>query len=127
SCTPWPARCWPPESLPKGGGHRGRVMIHDHPALALLHECEAIACRQRLGFPVLDVRESVVAGVDSGAAIDADQLLAERDLQTRQDLERRDEVIAQRRSICSHGRRERPPKNSIGGIEKNNFVRIVLS
>ena len=65
-------------------------MIHDHPVLALLHECEAIARWPRLGFPVLDVRESVVAGVDSGAAVDADQLLAERDLQTRQDLERRE-------------------------------------
>src|SRR2546427_13220991 len=102
-------------------------MIHDHPVLALLHECEAIARRQRLGLPVLDARECVVAGVDSGAAIDADQLLAERDLQTRQDLERRDEEIAQRGSTCSHGRREPPPKTSTGGIERNNIASVVLS
>src|SRR6266545_4257087 len=63
----------------------------------------------------------------TGAAINADQLLAECDLETGQDLERRDEVVAQRGSIRSHGRRESSPENSISGIEKNNFVRIVLS
>src|SRR6266704_7216321 len=102
-------------------------MIHDHPVLVLFHECEAITRRQRLGFAVLDIRESVVAGVDSRSAVNADQLLAERDLEIGQDLERRDEVVAQRRSIRSQGRRESSPENSISGIEKNNFVRIVLS
>src|SRR6266567_1734790 len=99
-------------------------MVHDHPVLALFHECEAITRWQRLGFAVLDIRERVVAGVDSGAAINADQLLAECDLETGQDLEGRDEVVPQR---CSQGRRESAPENSISGIEKNNFVRIVLS
>src|SRR6266496_406087 len=102
-------------------------MVHDHPVLALFHECEAITRWQRLGFAVLDIREGVVASVDSGAAINADQLLAECDLETGQDLERRDEVVAQRSSIRSHGRRESSPENSISGIEKNNFVRIVRS
>src|SRR5712691_4136817 len=102
-------------------------MVHDHPVLALFHECEAITRWQRLGFAILDIRERVVAGVDSGAAINADQLLAECDLETGQDLERRNEVVAQRRSIRSQGRRESSPENSISGIEKNNFVRIVLS
>jgi hypothetical protein len=46
---------------------------------------------------------------------------------TGQDLERGDEVVAQRCSIRSHGRRESSPEDSISGIEKNNFVRIVLS
>src|ERR1700693_6148332 len=101
-------------------------MVHDHPVLALFHECEAITRWQRLGFAVLDIRERVVASVDSGAAINADQLLAEGDLETEQDLERRDEVVAQRCSIRSHGRRESSPENSISGIEKNNFVSIVL-
>src|SRR6266508_482671 len=63
----------------------------------------------------------------TGATINADQLLAECDLETGQDLERRDEVVAQRGSIRSQGRRESSPENSISGIEKNNFVRIVLS
>src|SRR5713101_6200450 len=102
-------------------------MVHNHPVLALFHECEAIPRWQRLGFAILAIRERVVAGVDSGAAIHADQLLAECDLETGQDLERRDEVVAQRRSIRSHGRRESSPENSISGIEKNDFVRIVLS
>src|SRR6266542_982489 len=102
-------------------------MVYDHPVLALFHECEAITRWQRLGFAVLDIRKRVVAGVDSGAAINADQLLAECDLEAGQDLERRDEVVAQRCSIRSHGRRESSPENCISGIEKNNFVRIVLS
>src|SRR6266496_6257919 len=101
-------------------------MIHDHPVLTLLHECEAITRWQRLRFAVLDIRERVVAGVDRGVAINADQLLAECDLETGQDLERRDEVVAQRCSIRSQGRSESSPENSISGIEKNNFVRIVL-
>src|SRR6266567_4583281 len=102
-------------------------MVHDHPVLAIFHECEAITRRKRFGFAVLYIRERVVAGVDSGAAINADQLLAECDLETGQDLKRRDEVVAQRCSIRSQGRRESSPENSISGIEKNNFVRIVLS
>src|SRR5438477_7205946 len=102
-------------------------MVHDHPVLALFHECEAITRWQRLGFAVLDIRERVVAGVESGAAINADQLLAECDLETGQDLEGRDEVVAQGCSIRSQGRRESAPEDSISGIEKNNFVRIVLS
>src|SRR6266545_6713145 len=101
-------------------------MVYDHPGLALFHEREAITRWQRLGFAVLYIRERVVAGVDSCAAINADQLLAECDLETGQDLERRDEVVAQRCSIRSQGRRESSPENSISGIEKNNFVRIVL-
>src|SRR6266550_2140740 len=76
-------------------------MVHDHPVLALFHECEAVTRWQRLGFAVLDIRERVVAGVDSGAAINADQLLAECDLETGQDLEGRDEVVTQRCSIRS--------------------------
>src|SRR6266545_1776199 len=62
-------------------------MVHDHPVLALFHECEALTRRQSLGFAVFDIRERVVAGVDSGAAINADQLLAECDLETGQDLD----------------------------------------
>src|SRR5207249_7596782 len=74
--------------LPRRGGHRGGVMVHDHPVLAVLYEREAIARGQSLGFAVLDVGERVVAGVDSGIAIHADELFAERDLETWQDLER---------------------------------------
>src|SRR6266487_6973727 len=81
-------------------------MVDDHPVLTILHEGEAIACGQSLGFPVLDVRERVVAGVDGGTAINADQLLAERHLETRQHPKRRDEVVAQRCSI----RHRAPPR-----------------
>src|SRR5439155_25494124 len=113
--------------LSRRGGHRRRVMVDDHPVLTVLHEGEAIACWQSLGFSVLDVPERVVAGGDRVTAINADQLLAERHFETWQDLKRRDEVVAQRCSIRSHGWGERTPENSISGIEKNNLVRVVLS
>src|SRR2546428_12355091 len=103
------------------------MLVYDHPVLAVLHECKAIARWQRLSFPILDVCERVIAGVDSGATVNADQLLAERDLDPRQDFKRCDEIVAQRCSIRSHGWGERPPENPISGIEKNNLVRIVLS
>src|SRR5437764_9949947 len=95
--------------LPGRRGHRRGVVVDNHPLLALFHECEAITRWQRLGFAVLDIRERVVAGVDSGAAINADQLLAECDLETGQDLEGRDEVVTRRCSIRSQGRRESVP------------------
>jgi hypothetical protein len=59
--------------------------------------------------------------------VQTDQLLAECHLETGQDLEHRDEVVAQRGSIRSHGRRESAPEYSIRGIEEHHFVRIVLS
>src|SRR5688500_2119939 len=102
-------------------------MVYDYPLLAFFHEGEAIARRQRRGLSVLKIRECVRAGVDGSAAVDADQLLVECDLETGQDLERGDEVVAHRRSIRSNRRRERPPKNPISRIEKYNFVRIISS
>src|SRR5258708_8984609 len=101
-------------------------MVDNHPVLSVPNEGEAIARWQSLGFPVLDPRERVVAGVDSGATVNADQLLAERDFEPRQKLKRCDEIVAHRCSIRSHGWRERPPENPIRGIEKNNLVRVVL-
>ena len=73
-------------------------MVDDHPVLTVLHEGEAIACWQSLGFPVLDPRERVVAGVDGGATVNADQLLAERDFEPRQELKRCDEIVGRCRS-----------------------------
>ena len=113
---------------PAYGGRRN-PLVQPKPSskLTLLHECEAITCRQRLGFAVLALQERVVAGVDSGAAVHAGQWLAEGHLETGQDLERRDEVAVQRGSIRSHGRRERSPEHPISGIEKHHCVRIVLA
>src|SRR5207244_8427065 len=91
--------CWPNSLLPRRRRHRRRVMIYDHPVPALLDECEAVSRRQRPGFPVLDVRERVVASVDRGVAVDADQLIAKSDLEARQHFESGDEIIAQRCSI----------------------------
>src|SRR5688500_13070786 len=102
-------------------------MVHDCPLLAFLHEGEAVACRQHRGLSVLEIRECVRAGGDGSAAGDANQMLAECDLETGQDLERGDEVVTQRRSIRSNRRRERPPKNPISRIEKYNVVRIISS
>ena len=41
--------------LPRYCGHRRRVMVHDHPALALFHEGEAVTRRQCPGFAVLGI------------------------------------------------------------------------
>src|SRR5213079_2455785 len=35
--------------LPRRGRHRRRVMVHDHPVVALFYECEAITRWQCLG------------------------------------------------------------------------------
>src|SRR5438552_255420 len=101
-------------------------MIYDHPVPALLDECEAVSRRQRPGFPVLNVRERVVASVDRGAAVDADQLIAKSDLEARQHFESGDEIIAQRCPIRSHRWRERSPEDSIRRVEKNDLVGVIL-
>jgi hypothetical protein len=49
-------------------------MVDDHPVLTIPNEGKAIARWHSLGFPVLDICERVVAGVDGGIAVDADQL-----------------------------------------------------
>src|SRR5690348_11891425 len=61
-----------------------RVMIHDQPGTTALDESKAVARGERLFLPVLEVRERVIAGVDGGVAIHANELLAESYLQRRQ-------------------------------------------
>src|SRR5262245_51904064 len=77
---------------PGRGWHRGRVVIDDFPVVAVLHIGEAVAGRNRFGFPVFGVGERVVATVDSGVAVNADQLVTELDGRLRQRLEGADEV-----------------------------------
>src|SRR5215470_11602336 len=87
-------------SLPRRGGHRRRVVVHDHPIPAFFHEGEAIPRWQRLRLPVLHIRERVVARVDGGVAINTDQLFTEVDLEARQDL-REDPFAASGGEGCS--------------------------
>src|SRR6266850_3006715 len=102
-------------------------MVDDHPILTVPNEGEAITRWQTLGFPVLDPRERVVAGVDGGATVNSDQLLAERDSEPRQELKGCDEIVAHRCAIRPHGWGQRPPENPISGIEKNDLVWVVFS
>src|SRR5712692_1485786 len=46
---------------PRRRRHRGRVMVHDLPIVAVLHIGEAVAGRDRFGFTVLRVGERIVA------------------------------------------------------------------
>src|SRR5262247_4107996 len=90
----YPARreCAGDPRSPGRGWHRGRVVVDDFPVVAVLHIGEAVAGRNRFGFPVLGVGERVIATVDSGVSVDADQLVAELDGRLRQRLEGADEV-----------------------------------
>src|SRR6516164_2739963 len=74
------------------GGHRRRVVVDDLPVVAVLHIGQAVAGRNRFGFTVLGVGERVVATVDRGVSVDADQLVPELDRRLRQRLEGADEV-----------------------------------
>src|SRR5260370_36749357 len=98
-------------------------MVHDHPFLPLVHEREAVARRESFGFSVFDIREGVVARIDCGGAIHTDQLLTECHLEIGQHLERRNEIVAQRRSIRSYGWEERSPEDCIGGIARNTLAK----
>src|SRR5262245_60494952 len=80
-----------------GRWHRRGMMIDNEPVLTALDVSEAVACGQALGLSVLDIGKGVIAGIDRGTAIHANQLLAERDLEAGKDLEGRHEIIPQRR------------------------------
>ena len=53
------------------------MMIDNEPILAPFDVTEAVPRRQGLGLPVLDVGKRVVASIDGGVAINADELVAE--------------------------------------------------
>jgi hypothetical protein len=55
------------------------MIVNDLPIAAILHIGEAIAGGDRFGFTVFRVGERVVASVDRGVTVDADQLIAELD------------------------------------------------
>src|SRR5206468_1934580 len=76
---------------------------------------EAIASRNRLRLPVLDVRERVVAAIDSRVAVHPNELITEADLVPRQRLEGRNEVLTKRGRSLANGRRQRSPQDGVGG------------
>src|SRR5882757_184825 len=63
------------------------MMVDDQPTLAVLYVGEAISSRQALGLAILDVGERVIAGIYRCVPVHADQLIAEGDLETGQNLE----------------------------------------
>src|SRR5262249_6238267 len=88
----YPAECAANLRSPGRGWHRRRVVVDDLPVVAVLHIGQAVAGRNRFGFTVLGVGERVVATVDRGVSVDADQLVTELDGGLRQRLEGADEV-----------------------------------
>src|SRR5689334_7667354 len=102
-------------------------MVHDHPIPAVLYECEAIPCWQRLRFSILHVRERVVARVHGSVTINTDQLFTEVDLEVRQNLERADKIVTQACAIRSQRWGKRSPQDAISGIEIDNLVGLVLA
>ena len=81
------------------------MMVDDEPILATLDVGEAVARGQAPGLAVPDIGKRVIAGVHRGAAIDADQLIAEGNLEAGKNLERRHEIIPQRRPVGTQRRR----------------------
>ena len=58
------------------------MMINDHPAVAVLDVGEAVASRERFAFTVLHKCECVIATINCRISIHADQVIAERNLET---------------------------------------------
>src|SRR6267378_7262559 len=102
-------------------------MIHDQPRSAVLYEGEAVASGQGLCFAVLDERKRVIAGVDRGVAVYANQLLPKSYLEAGKRGKRSNKIIAQGGRIGAYRGRQRPPQNGILGIEREDRVGIVLS
>ena len=61
-------------------------MVHNEPTIAALDVSEAVARRQGLGFPVLDIGKCVIAGIDCRSAVHADQLVAKGNLEAGKNL-----------------------------------------
>ena len=77
-------------------------MVHNLTIVAVLHVGEAVAGGDRFSFTVLRVGKRVVARVDRGVPIYADQLVSEIDGGLRQRLEGAHEVGLQRGRIRSY-------------------------
>src|SRR6267154_1906211 len=93
--------------------HGRGMMVDNEPILAALDVGEAVARRQAPSLSVLDIGKRVIAGVDRRAAIHADQLIAEGDLEAGKNLEGGDEIIPQCSSIGAHRRRQRSPEHGV--------------
>src|SRR6266404_1989911 len=83
----------------RNGWHGRGMMIDNEPPVAVLDVSEAVARRQGLGLSILGKGERVIAGIDRRAAVDADQLIAEGDLEAGKNPKGRHEVIPQRRLV----------------------------
>src|SRR5215204_3693936 len=102
------------------------MVVHDHPVVAVLHIGEAVSGGQRLGLAILHVREGVIAGIDGGVAVHADQLISERDLDLRQRAKGTNEIGADGVRTGTHGGRQSPPQNALLGIERRDRIGVLL-
>src|SRR5712672_756168 len=103
------------------------MMVNDQPVVTTLDVGKTVSRRQRFGFALLHIGERVVARVDGRGAIDAYALLAERDLESGQDLECCHEIVTQRSAIGPQGRRQCAPQNGVLGVERQDLVGLVLA
>src|SRR5947209_4757603 len=117
----------PLSTLPKGRRYRGGVVIHNQPAPVGLHIHETVACRDCLRLAVLDIGEGVVPSVDGRLAVDTDELLAEAHPVFGKDFERGHEVLTQRCWPLAHRRRQGTPEHSVGRVEVEDLVGIVVN
>ena len=101
-------------------------MIYDHPVLPVLNKHKTVSSRKGFLLPVFAIREGIISSIDSGIAINTYQLLAERYLHTRQNLERADEIVTKCRSVRPHLWRKCAPEDCVWGIEIYHLIRIVL-
>src|SRR5271169_3123392 len=103
------------------------MMVDNEPVLAVLYVSEAVARGEYLGFSVLDVGKGIITGIDRRAAVHADQLIAERNLEAGKNPKGGHEIIPQCRSIRAHRRRQRPPEHGVVGIELQYLVGFVFA
>jgi hypothetical protein len=70
------------------------MVVDDHPTLAVPDVGKAVSRGQVLRLTILDIGEGVVAGIDRRIPVHADQLIAEGDFETGQNLEGGNEIVS---------------------------------
>src|ERR1700722_18138713 len=107
--------------------HGRGMMVDNKPVLAVLYVSEAVARGEYLCFSVLDVGKRIIAGINRRTAVNADQLIAERNFEAGKNPKGGHEIISQFRSIGTHRRRQRPPEHGVIGIELQYLVGFVFA
>src|ERR1700722_6266679 len=103
------------------------MMVDNKPVLAVLYVSESVWRGEYLCFSVLDVGKRIIAGINRRTAVNADQLIAERNFEAGKNPKGGHEIISQGRSIGTHRRRQRPPEHGVIGIELQYLVGFVFA